>query len=79
MRRSLARHQALLSVMAQARVKAGLSQRQLSAKLKVSVNYVQRIESGERDVGVDEFVEFSEAVGADPIDLLKQALKKRTL
>lgn len=64
MRRHPAGHQAVIRVMAQARKDAGLSQRQLSVKLKEPVNFIHRIESGERDVGVTEFITIARIIGS---------------
>ncbi len=61
--------------MVQARKEAGLSQRQLSEKLKEPMNFIQRIESGERDVGVTEFITIARVIGVDPVELFKRALR----
>jgi transcriptional regulator with XRE-family HTH domain len=68
-------HMAIMSAMASARKLAGLSQRQLSVKLKEPINYIHRIENGERDVGVSEFVVIARAIGVDPAELLKRGLR----
>jgi transcriptional regulator with XRE-family HTH domain len=57
-----------------AREAAGLSQRQLSARLREVNNYIQRIESGQRDVTVTEFVRIANAIGVDPCKLLRAVI-----
>jgi ribosome-binding protein aMBF1 (putative translation factor) len=70
-----ARQRAVVSAIAQARESAGLSQRQLAAKLNEPSNWIQRIESLERRVDVAEFIAIAKAVGADPVELLRRALR----
>jgi ribosome-binding protein aMBF1 (putative translation factor) len=70
-----ARQRAVVSAIAQAREAAGLSQRQLAAKLDEPSNWIQRIESLERRVDVAEFIAIAKAVGADPVELLRRALR----
>jgi transcriptional regulator with XRE-family HTH domain len=53
---------------------AGLTQRQLAAKLKRSNSFVWKIEAGERRIDVLEFVELARCLGVDPADLLRQVL-----
>jgi len=69
------RKRAILTAVAGARRAAGLSQRELSERLGEAVNYVQRIESGERGLQVAEFIEIARAVGIDPVDLLRRCLR----
>lgn len=70
------RHQLrLVDAISQAREAAGLSQRQLSALLREGVTFVQRIESGSRDVTVAEFVSIADALDVDPTELLRRALR----
>jgi ribosome-binding protein aMBF1 (putative translation factor) len=47
-----ARHRALISAIVEARRAAGLTQRQLAAKLKRSNSFVWKIEAGERRVDI---------------------------
>jgi ribosome-binding protein aMBF1 (putative translation factor) len=69
------RKRAILEVVADARRAAGLSQRELSERLKEANNYIQRIESGERGLQVSEFVEIARALDVDPTELLRKALR----
>ena len=69
-----ARQRAIVSALRKARKAAGLSQRQLSEKLREPPNWIQRIESLERRVDVAEFIAIAGAVGADAVELLREAL-----
>jgi ribosome-binding protein aMBF1 (putative translation factor) len=57
------RHRALISVIVAKRSAAGLTQRQLAAKLKRSNSFVWKIEAGERQVNVLEFIEIARILG----------------
>lgn len=70
------RHQALISEVAAARQAAGISQRELAAKLKRSASYVSKFEAGERRLEVCEFVDLCAAIGADPLALLGRVLRR---
>jgi transcriptional regulator with XRE-family HTH domain len=69
------RRRAVLAAVADARRTARLSQRQLSERLGEAVNYVQRIESGERGLQVSEFIEVARAIGIDPVELLRRCIR----
>lgn len=75
MARQPVRQQAIIDAIAVARRDAGLSQRQLSERLRQAINFMQRIESGERDISVAEFITIARAVGIDPCELLRRALQ----
>ena len=62
-----------------ARLAAGLTQRQLAARLKKHQSYVARYESGARRLTVIEFVAVARALRCDPTRLLGTLLKKLTL
>ena len=70
-----ARQRAIVAALRKARDAAGLSQRQLSEKLREPPNWIQRIESLERRVDVAEFIAIARAVGADPVELFRDALQ----
>ena len=70
-----ARHRALITEIVEARKAAGLTQRQLAAKLRRSNSFVWKIEAGERRVDVLEFVELARCLGVSPPELLKRALR----
>ena len=60
------------------REQAGLTQRQLAAKLRMSHVMVHNSETAERRVDVMEFADWCRACGVDPAEKLKELLKKRS-
>lgn len=67
-----ARHRALIAAIVEARKATGLSQREFAAKLKRSNNFVWRIEAGERQVNVLDFIEIARAAGLEPAKLMER-------
>jgi transcriptional regulator with XRE-family HTH domain len=65
----------LRALLREARQGAGLTQRELSAKLKRDKNFVQLVESGERALDVIEFLRYAKTLGCDPRELLGKLLK----
>jgi transcriptional regulator with XRE-family HTH domain len=63
------RHRALTSVIRATRIDRGLTQRELSAKLRRAPNYITKIETGERRLDTVEFFDIADALGVDPIVL----------
>lgn len=59
-------HLALIEALRSARLEAGLTQTQLSNKLRRPQSFVAKYENGERKVEVVEFVLISAAIGCDP-------------
>jgi transcriptional regulator with XRE-family HTH domain len=57
-----------------ARQWAGLSQRGLAARLKVTHSWVAKVETGERRVDVIEFCWFIAACGGDPLEAIARVL-----
>jgi len=62
-------HQALVQVLVGARERAGMTQRELAARIKRPHSFVGRMEAGERRVDVVEFIEIARVLGADPREL----------
>lgn len=67
---------AVAEVLAEAREKAGLTQRQLAALLGRPHSVIGMIESEQRQVTVPEFITLAKKVGADPLDLFRAVLKQ---
>ena len=67
---------AVADVLALARERKGLSQRDLAARLKRPHSVVGMIESHQRQVNVPEFIAIARASGADPLDLFRQVLRE---
>lgn len=56
--------------MVDARIKSGLSQKELAVKLRHHQSFVARVESGERRIDVVELVVLARAIGFDPFEVL---------
>ena len=69
------RHRALIASIVEARKATGLSQRKFALKIKRSNNFVWRIEAGERQVNVLEFIEIAKAAGVPADELLRRVLR----
>ena len=69
-----ARHRALIAAIVEAREATGLSQREFAARLKRSNNFVWRIEAGERQVNVLDFIEIANAAGLEPAELMNRVM-----
>ena len=67
---------AVAAVLAEAREKAGLTQRQLAAEIRRPHSVIGMIETEQRQVTVPEFIALARAVGTDPLDLFGAVLKK---
>lgn len=58
------------------RKKAGLTQRQLAAKLETVRSFVARIELGERRVDLPEFYQICKACGHDPVKMAAKLMRE---
>ena len=67
---------AFCQVMAEARDKAGLTQKKLAGRLKKHQSFVAKYEGGERRIDVLEFITIARAMGADPVRLLKALIRR---
>jgi transcriptional regulator with XRE-family HTH domain len=54
---------------------AGLTQRQLAAKLRRSNSFVWKIEAGERRVDLLEFIEIARCLSQDPLQMFARVLR----
>lgn len=72
--RNSLRHEKLRSILKEARLKAGLKQLELAARLKRSDSYISDIELGHRMLDVLEFIDYADALGADPRKLLAKLM-----
>lgn len=66
---------AFCDLMIKARKAAGLTQHALAARLKRPQSFVAKYEGGERRLDVVEFVSIAQAIGADPVKLLRGLIK----
>ena len=67
---------AVATVLARAREKRGLTQRELAARLKRRQSVIAMIETNQRQVNVPEFLILAKTLEIDPIELLKQVLRE---
>ena len=67
-------HRALIDILVESREQAGLTQRDLAARLKRPHSFIGRIEAGERRVDVIEFIEIARVMGLDPKQLFAKLL-----
>lgn len=63
-------HRAVIASLVEARKAAGLTQRDVAAKLGKPPSFVGKIEAVERNLSVLEFIAWARAVDVDPADLL---------
>ena len=76
MRKSVRQQIKIIEAIVSAREEAQMSRMQLSSKLGGSSTLMQKIESGDRDVKVWEFIAIANALGVDPCELLRKAVAK---
>lgn len=69
------RHNKLRTILREARGAAGLTQQELADRLKRSDNFVSYVELGDRMLDVLEFIEYVEALGADPRKLFAKLIE----
>ncbi|MEY9590245.1 transcriptional regulator with XRE-family HTH domain [Bradyrhizobium yuanmingense] len=67
-----------IALLVAARHKAGMRQQALAKKLRKPQSFVAKYEGGERRLDVIEFIVIAEALGADPLKLLRRFLQTRT-
>ena len=70
-----AEHQALCTLLIEARRNANLNQADVAAKLGKPQSFVAKYEGGERRLDVPEFISVAQAIGADPISLLRALMR----
>ena len=64
-RRLPTRQQRLAELLSAARLDSGLTQVELSSRLRRSQSYVSKVEAGERRIDVMELLDLAEALGCD--------------
>lgn len=67
----------LVALLVAARQKAGIRQQALAKKLRKPQSFVAKYEGGERRLDVIEFIAIAEALGADPLKLLRRFVRER--
>lgn len=74
----LPEQRALRELLIRARHGAGLTQDIVARRLKRPQSFVAKYEGGERRLDVVEFIAVAEALGADPVKLLRHLLQRMT-
>lgn len=69
-----ARHRRLIEEIVRARKAAGLSQRELAARVKRSPSYISKFEAAERRLETCEFVDVCQVLGVDAPELLRRVI-----
>lgn len=67
-------YSALVEVLVQARLGAGLSQRDLAERLEKPRSFVSKIETKERRIDVLEMIDLAEALEVDALELFKDVM-----
>lgn len=67
---------ALRELLVAARDKAGLTQQKLAKRLGKHQSFVAKYEGGERRLDVVEFVTIAQALGADPVQILRTFIRR---
>ena len=70
-------YQLLLSVLKAVRKRVGVSQVELAERLENTQTFVPKCERGERRIDAVELVEFAEALGVQPLELMGEYLEQR--
>jgi ribosome-binding protein aMBF1 (putative translation factor) len=68
-------HRVLIATLVAARKKAGMTQRDLAARIKRPRSFVGRMEAGERRIDVIEFIQIARAVDGDPKELFGKLVR----
>jgi len=76
MRKSVRQQIKIIEAIVSAREEAHISRMELSSKLGGSSTLMQKIETGDRDLKVWEFIAIARELDIDPCELLRRALVK---
>lgn len=67
-------YDSLLTLLKEARARAGMTQTELAKKLNEQQAFVSKYESGDRRIDIVEFVDIAKALGLPPEDLFAEFL-----
>ena len=67
---------AFRELLIEARERASLTQQQLAKRLGTHQSFIAKYEGGERRIDVLEFLTITQAIGADPIRLLRALMRR---
>lgn len=68
-------YRAAVGVLVAARKSAGLTQRELAARMGRQYSVIANIERGERQIDVVEFIAIARALGDDELELMRQIVE----
>jgi transcriptional regulator with XRE-family HTH domain len=68
---------ALCKLLIETRDRAGLTQQQLAKRLGKHQSFIAKYEAGERRIDVLEFLAITDAIGADPVRLLRNLMRSQ--
>jgi transcriptional regulator with XRE-family HTH domain len=68
------KHEALRAFIVEKRKAAGLRQVDVAKRMRRYQSYITHIETGQKEIGVVELLELSEAIGFDPREAIKRLL-----
>jgi len=71
---SIRQQRKLQKLLVEARQRAGLTQVEVARRLKQPQSFVSKYESGDRNLGVVEFLAVAKALEADPVRVLRRVL-----
>ena len=66
------RNERLRAILLAARKGAGLTQEELCARIGAYRTFVSKYEKGDRQIRVIEFIALAEAMGLDPVEMLRE-------
>jgi len=70
-------YQLFVAILRDARKRADVTQLDLATRIGNTQTFISKVERGERRLDVVELVEFCEALGLNPLDLLQDYLGRR--
>lgn len=73
------REKKLRSVLREARERQRLSQKQLADRLYKPQSFISKIESGERNLNVVEFLELCDAMNVDAVEIISEVREAKDL
>lgn len=71
------RYEKLRELLAEYRERAGLTQKEVAEHLGRPQSYVSKSETGERRIDICELIDFADAIGFDPVRVIRQLRKIR--
>jgi transcriptional regulator with XRE-family HTH domain len=70
------RYELLRSELRKARLESGILQKDLAKILRKPQSYISKVESGERNIDVIEFIAYCDAIGLDASKWLNKLIKR---